>query len=127
MGKILFIGVVGSRRRDSENDKLLVLEKVKSFSELSEVILVSGGCKKGADRFAEEIAEELGLKIILFLPELSNCKHRWEFTNEYFKRNKLISEKSDVLIACVSADRKGGTEHTIKEYQKLGKDKCIIL
>jgi len=128
----MFLGVVGSRRRNSDADKSLIREKIKSFLCSGSVVLVSGGCKKGADRFAEELAVELGLEIIVFLPDLTNCKQRWQFTKEYFKRDKLIAEKSDVLIACVAPDRKGGTEKTIEEFRKNrvfkgGKTELILL
>lgn len=128
----MFLGIVGSRRRNSEADKNLIREKVQTFLGQGPVVLVSGGCKKGADRFAEELAEELDLEIIVHLPDLSRCKQKWEFTKEYFKRDKLIAQKADVLIACVAADRKGGTEKTIDEFRKNrvfkgGKSELILL
>jgi predicted Rossmann fold nucleotide-binding protein DprA/Smf involved in DNA uptake len=45
---------------------------------------------------------------------------------EYYRRNKLIAEESDILIALVAKDRKGGTEHTIKEMLKLNKQVVIL-
>ena len=106
-------------------DKNLLREKIKSFTD-ENIVLVSGGCKQGADSFAEEIAKELGLEIIIYSPDLTSCKRRHEFTKEYYKRNKMIAEKSDVLIALVSPDRKGGTENTIKEFLK-NKSNLIII
>lgn len=35
--------------------------------------------------------------------------------------------EADVLIACVAEDRKGGTEDTIKKFQKLGKTQLILV
>lgn len=123
----MFLGIVGSRRRNSEADKNLVREAVKKFLGSKPVVLVSGGCKKGADRFAEELAKEFNLEIILCLPDLSECKQKWQFTKEYFKRDKLIAEKSDFLIACVAIDRKGGTEKTIQEFRKIRSESNLIL
>lgn len=115
----MFLGVVGSRRRDTEQDKIAVKEAVCCFVKPT---LVSGGCPRGADRFAEELAEELGLEIIIFYPKVTNDKGRWSYAKACYDRNKLIAQKSDVLIACVAPDRKGGTENTIQEFIK--KDRC---
>jgi len=41
--------------------------------------------------------------------------------------NTYIARDSDILIACVSKDRKGGTEDTIKKYLKLGKNKLYLV
>jgi len=35
-----------------------------------------------------------------------------------FIRNSYIAKDSDILIACVSSDRTGGTEDTIKKFEK---------
>lgn len=115
----MFLGVVGSRRRDTEKDKAVVKEAVLRFDK---PVLVSGGCPHGADRFAEELAEELGLEIIIYYPDMTGVDSRGSYAKACYARNKLIAQKSDVLIACVAPDRKGGTENTIKEFIK--KDKC---
>jgi predicted Rossmann fold nucleotide-binding protein DprA/Smf involved in DNA uptake len=118
----MHIGIVGSRRRNTPTDKALVKEKVLDFMKSNEVAIVSGGCKLGADRFAEEIADELNLLIIIFHPKLIGVRNRMEYAKAAYARNKLIAQKADVLIACVASDRKGGTENTIKEFIK--KDEC---
>lgn len=115
----MFLGVVGSRRRDSPEDKAAVKEAVLRFVKPT---LVSGGCIRGADRFAEELAEELGLEIVLYYPDMTGVHGRANYAKACYDRNKLIALKSDILIACVAPDRRGGTENTIKEFIK--KDKC---
>jgi len=111
------LGVVGSRRRNDPVDKLLVRKWIK---ELKPDFLVSGGCPKGADRFAEEIAKELSIPIIIF-------KADWSGYGKIagFIRNTDIAKESDMLLACVSDDRKGGTEDTIKKFEKLKSPKNI--
>lgn len=125
----MYVGIVGSRRRTSISDCTLILNEIqKLMSSGEKIVLVSGGCKKGADLFAEEFAKQLGLEIIIFKPDLTNCYERYEFTKSYYARNKQIAEKSDILIACVSEDRKGGTENTIKEFLKSKpKEKLILI
>jgi hypothetical protein len=145
---MLRIGIVGSRRRNTQTDKLQVTQRLIQILENSEpfsqrfydpsfewknyVTLVSGGCPKGADRFAEELAVELNLPIILHLPDKSKlpaCPQRWHFAEINFERNQWIARDSDILIACVADDRKGGTEDTIKHFLKTYKKSfdCLIV
>jgi len=140
---MLKIGIVGSRRRDSNKDKQVIeltLFRVLSgyWISLPEVdkgvMLVSGGCPKGADRFAEELAKEHMFPITVHYPDKSKLDKILSITNPTqayaqinFARNKKIAEDSDYLIACVSEDRTGGTENTIKHFKELGKEKNLIL
>jgi hypothetical protein len=106
------IGIVGTRRRDSNE----AFKKIKEiFFDIYEEgdIIVSGGCPKGGDRFAEKIARDNGIPILIYFPN-------W---NKYSRgagliRNSDIANASDCLIACVSKDRTGGTEDTIKKFLK---------
>ncbi len=106
------IGIVGSRRRNSLEDYHKVLAKLEELYKEGDII-VSGGCYKGADNFAERIAKEKEIPIIIYYA-------RWKRHGKAagFIRNTDIAEQSDILIACVSPDRKGGTEDTIKKYLK---------
>ena len=58
------IGIIGSRRRDSDSDFRLCLAKFQEVYKPGDKI-VSGGCQKGGDRFAEIIARSKGLTIIV--------------------------------------------------------------
>ncbi len=106
------IGIVGTRRRDSDSDFREVFMKFNELYESGDR-LVSGGCPKGADRFAEIIAKKKGLSIMIHYPR--DCR------GGTFVRNTLIAEDATHLIACVAPDRLGGTEDTIKKVKKLGK------
>lgn len=80
-------------------------------------VLVSGGCPKGADNFAEVLANVRGLTITIHKPD-------WNGTAKKaagFVRNTLIAKQCDVLIALVASDRKGGTEDTVKKVLAMGK------
>jgi len=109
------IGIVGSRRRNSIEDFKLVEKKFFEVYKLGDWI-VSGGCPTGADAMAEKIAKDNGIPILIFYPNWSKYKKAAGII-----RNTDIAKNSDVLIACVAADRKGGTEDTIKKFLDIRK------
>lgn len=114
------IGIVGSRRRDSIADYKLC---EKAFLEIYEKgdTIVSGGCPKGGDRFAEMIADLHDIPIKIH-------KAEWDKFGKAagFKRNTYIAEDADIIIAVVAADRTGGTEDTLKKADKMGKEIRLI-
>jgi predicted Rossmann fold nucleotide-binding protein DprA/Smf involved in DNA uptake len=119
------IGIIGSRRRNTKDDFQLLRKIFYAIYEAGDKI-VSGHCPKGGDAMAEVIANELGLteengKLILHLPE-------WDKYGKGagFVRNTYIAEDADILIAIVAADRKGGTEDTIKKANKMGKKVVLV-
>ena len=113
------IGIVGTRRRDSGLDKKKAHDAFMEIYEKGDRI-VSGGCAKGGDRFADQFARSLGLTIITHYPNWSKGKAAG------FMRNTDIARDCDVLIAVVSPDRSGGTEDTIKKTKKLGKKVILV-
>jgi len=116
------IGIVGSRRRSTSNDFDLVkktfLKVCKKYKlDPYNVIICSGGCYLGADSFAETIAKQDGYSILIHYPKSPpDGSPRFMWTKLLHKRNTKIANDSDILIACVAPDRKGGTEDTIKKF-----------
>lgn len=124
----LKVGVVGSRRRNSDEDRAYVFSVLDKLKEDGPLLIISGGCPQGADRFAEEAAREFGLDILVHMPDYNSLPEnpkRWHYTKMYYARNSLIARDCDVLLALPAADRKGGTEDTIKKTKKL--DKKVVL
>ena len=114
------IGIVGSRRRDSKEDFEQCLEVFFSIYKDGDEI-VSGGCPKGGDNFAEIIAKKHQVPIKIYYAQWDKLGKRAGFA-----RNGDIAKNADVLIALVSADRKGGTEDTIKKAEKMGKQIILV-
>jgi hypothetical protein len=108
------IGIIGCRSRDSKRDLDLLKNKFFEIYEEGDEI-VSGGCPQGGDRFAEVIAKENGIPIKIYYP---NWKKHGKSAG--FKRNVFIAKDSDIILAVVSPERKGGTEHTIKTAKQMG-------
>lgn len=113
------IGIVGSRRRDSDLDWMICCDEFAKVYKPGDAI-VSGGCPKGADAFAEQIARMHGLTIVIHHADWNGIGKAAGFV-----RNTKIAQDCDVLIALVASDRSGGTEDTIKKAMKL-KRKVIL-
>lgn len=115
-GEILkTIGIVGSRRRDTNDDYNKLLKAFDMVYQEGDKI-VSGGCPKGGDAMAERLARKIGCTITIHFPA-------WDKHGKVagFIRNGLIAQDADVLIALVADDRTGGTEDTVEKFiGKLG-------
>ena len=115
------IGIIGTRRRNSFEDFTIVETAfLECYKERD--IICSGLCPKGGDHFAVILQNKYKTKYKWYPAE-------WEKYGKAagFIRNADIAKESDILIACVSKDRTGGTEDTIKKYRKLGKTKLILV
>ena len=108
------IGIVGTRRRNSQKDFLQCEKKFLDVYEDGDEI-VSGGCPQGADRYAEVIAKKHQIPIKIYYAQWNKLGKRAGFA-----RNGDIAQDADVLIAVVSDDRSGGTEDTIKKFGDKG-------
>ena len=115
------IGVIGSRRRNSEDDYHIVEAAFFRAYKQGDRIC-SGGCPKGGDRFAEMIAKKFDIPILIY-------KAEWELFGRGagFIRNTDIAQSSNILIACVAEDRKGGTEDTIRKFLQIQPATNLIL
>jgi len=125
--KKIKIGVVGSRRRNTEADYILVRDMLANIIHRFEpediIVLVSGGCSRGADSFVNELTEKFNLsKPIIFPADWDKYKKAAGFI-----RNTDIAKESDILIAVVAADRTGGTEDTVKKFKKFYPQGELIL
>src|SRR6266852_3629791 len=124
------VAIVGSRRRNTLRDRKIVLDLVtRLVTESSEdrIVIVSGGCPKGADSFAEEAARVHRLdKIIFPVAKHPEIKSRHEFRERAFARNLLVAKEADVIYALVHPDRKGGTENTVQHAHRLGKKVYLV-
>ena len=115
------IGIIGTRRRDAMSDYRKVVDTFKALYKDGDTI-VSGGCSQGGDRFAEQIARGFQIPIMIHY-----AQWRKKGKAAGFIRNGDIAKDADVLIACVSEDRTGGTENTIARFKKLGKQEIYLV
>lgn len=126
------IGIIGTRKRNIITDYNIVKEAFFEIHEEGDWI-VSGHCPKGGDAFAEKIAFDYGIPILLFPPKKHTAK-------EFFARNTLIAQNSDFIIAClvrpsesiedVLLRQSGGSEDTLKKFVNMfnkNKERIIIV
>ena len=114
------IGIIGSRRRDALIDYDACKRAFLGVYEKGDRI-VSGGCPRGGDRFADLLARKYGVTITTHYPD-------WDGVGKGagFARNSLIASECDILLAVVAKDRTGGTEDTIKKAEVLGKKVVLV-
>ena len=130
------IGIVGSRRYENKKKIKDFIFKLKQ-EHGTKTIIVSGGCKQGADKYVKKYALELGLQYEEYppfhdihnmycnLPESSYSKP-YNVKN-FFARNKIIAGTSDVVVGFIQDGvESNGTMSTIRYAEKFGKKTIII-
>ena len=119
------LGIIGSRSRNLDRDRLLVFEFVKERLTMvghDELIIISGGCPEGADQFAEQAADLYGCSCTVHYPlKYPPAVTRHEAVQRFYRRNLKIVRDSETILALVNPGRTGGTEHTLRHATALGR------
>ena len=137
--------IIGSRQRNSEKDYLAVYNAFRIVYDFNDVI-ISGGCPKGADHFAELIAERHGItkengQLKIHLPvKPKRGAPRYVWSKVMYDRNTIVANEAEVdsvVIACIVSPedglesvlkrKRGGTEDTLKKIAGHGRCKNIML
>ena len=130
------VAIVGSRRYENK-------KKIKDFifklkNEYGEkTIIVSGGCKTGADRYAKKYGLELGLMYEEYPPfhevhnlycTLPSSRYDKPFSmRNFFARNKIIAGTADFIVAFIPEGvEASGTMNVLEYAKKLDKKRIII-
>ena len=130
------IAIVGSRRYENKKKIKDFIFKLKQEYG-TDTIIVSGGCKQGADKYAKKYALELGLQyeeyppfhevhnLYCTMPE-SRYGKPYNIKN-FFARNKIIAGTSDMVVGFIPDGIEGrGTMNTIDYAKKFSKKYVII-
>jgi hypothetical protein len=104
------IGIVGARKYQ---DKQSVIDLVVSLP--AEVTVITSSCK-GVCTWAKEAAEERGMKVTPFSPDLENIRAWFDVPKRYYQRNKEMVEACDLVHAFISAEDGfiGGTRFEVE-------------
>ena len=130
------VAIIGSRRYENK-------KKIKDFIfKLREAwgtgtIIVSGGAKQGADRYAKKYALELGLQYEEYPPfhEVHNLyctmpESRYDkpfSMKNFFARNKIMAGTSDIIVAFIPEGVEARGTMNVLEYAKKFDKKRIII
>ena len=130
------VALIGSRRYENKKKiKDFVFKLKQQYGD--KTIIVSGGCKTGADKYAKKYALELGLQYEEYPPfhEVHNLyctmpesRYGKEFSmKNFFARNKIIAGTSDFIVAFIPEGvESDGTFSTLNYAKKLDKKRIII-
>jgi len=104
----------------------------------TDLIVISGGAKYGADKFARKYALEFGIRYKEFNPAHTTKNLYSAMSDDYYSkpyhvsqfhhRNMLIARDCDVMIAFISEqESSNGSMSAIKKAKKLNKPVTIII
>ena len=130
------VAIIGSRRYENKKKiKDFVFKLKQQYGD--KTIVVSGGCKQGADRYAKKYALELGLQYEEYPPfhevhnlycTLPESRYDKPFSmRNFFARNKIIVGTSDFIVAFIpDGVEANGTKNVLEYAKKLNKKRIII-
>ena len=130
------VAIVGSRRYENKKKiKDFVFKLKQQYGE--KTIIVSGGCKDGADKYAKKYALELGLMYEEYPPfhepynlycTMPESRYGKDFNmKNFFARNKIIAGTSDFIVAFIPEGvEANGTKNVLEYAKKLNKKRIII-
>ena len=130
------VGIVGSRKYENRKKIKEFIFKLKT-DKGSNTIIVSGGCKIGADKYAKKYALELGLQYEEYPPfhdvhnlycTMPSSRYGKPYgVKNFHARNKIIAGTSDFIVAFMSEGvDSDGTFSTLDYAKKLNKKRIII-
>ena len=130
------VALVGSRRYENKKKIKDFVFKLKE-QHGTDTIIVSCGCKTGADKYAKKYALELGLQYEEYPPfhevhnlycTLPSSRYDKPFSmRNFFARNKIIVGTSDFIVAFIPEGVEAkGTKNVLEYAKKFDKKRIII-
>jgi len=130
------VAIIGSRMYENTRKiKDTLFQLKRKFGD--KLIIISGGAKDGADKFARKYALEFGIKYKEFNPAhtiknlysaMSDTYYEKPYhVSQFHHRNMLIARDCDVMIAFIAiGDDSNGSMSAIKQAKKLNKPVTIV-
>ena len=130
------VAVIGSRDyQNIRKIKLTLFELKRKFGD--KLIIISGGAKHGADKFARKYALEFGMRYREFNPAHTTKNLYSAMSDDYYEkpyhvsqfhhRNMLIAKDCNVMLAFIGEGQSSnGSMSAIKQAKKLNKPVTII-
>ena len=130
------IGIIGSRKYENKRKiKETIFNLKQKFGDT--LVIFSGGCPDGADKYAKKYALELDCKYIEVNPS-HTVKNLYSYMREdwygkkyspknFYVRNKILAKSIDRLIAFVpDGVRANGTASAVKYAVEFNKKVVVI-
>ena len=130
------IGIVGSRKYENKRKiKETIFNLKQKFG--NNLVIFSGGCPDGADKYAKKYALELDCQYVEVNPS-HTIKNLYSYMRKdwygkkysiknFFVRNKILAKSIDKLIAFVpEGDNASGTASTVKYAMEFNKKVVVI-
>ena len=110
------IGIVGARKYQNRQS---VIDLVMSLP--ADATIITSSCR-GVCTWVKEAAEERGMKVTVFAPDLENIRAWFDIPKRYYQRNKEMVEACDLLHAFISAEDGfiGGTRFEVEYAATIG-------
>ena len=130
------VAVIGSKMYENiRKIKITLFELKRKFG--TDLIVISGGGKNGADKYARKYALEFGIKYKEFnlahtvknlYSAMSDTYYDKPYhVSQFHHRNMLIARDCNVMIAFISeGDSANGSLSAIKNAKKLNKPVTIV-
>ena len=130
------VAIIGSRQYENTRKiKNTLTELKQKFG--NDLIIISGGAKDGADKFARKFALEFGIKYKEFNPAHTsknlysamsdNYYNKPYHVSQFHHRNMLIAKDCDVMMAFIpNGVNSNGSMSAIKNAKKANKPVTII-
>ena len=130
------IGIVGSRQYENKRKiKETIFQLKNKFGD--DLVIFSGGCLDGADKYAKKYALELGCNYEEVNPShtpknlYSYMRENWYgkkySPKNFYVRNKILAKSVDRLIAFVEdGDNAKGTANTVNYAVEFNKKVIVI-
>ena len=130
------VAIVGSRRYENKRKIKEFIFRLKNEYG-TDTVIVRGGCKQGADKYAKKYALELGLQYEEYPPfhevhnlfcTLPESRYGKPFSvKNFFARNKIIAGTSDFVLGFIPDGVEArGTMNTLQYAEKFDKKTIII-
>ena len=130
------VAIIGSRMYENTRKiKEALFQLKQKFGE--DLMIISGGAKDGADKFARKYALEFGIKYQEYNPAhtpknlysamTDNYYDKTYHVSQFHHRNMLIAKACDCMMAFIpNGDPAVGSISAIKKTKKLNKPVTII-
>ena len=122
------VAIVGSRKYENKRKIKEFIFKLKNQYG-DKTIIVSGGCKQGADKYAKKYALELGLQYEEYPPfhevhnlycTMPSSRYSKDFNmKNFFARNKIIVGTSDFIVAFIPEGVEANGTKNVLEDEKF--------